>query len=331
MTTLITGASGFLGGRIAEILAAQGEDVTLLARRTSNLKHLANVPYQIAEGDLTDRASLQKAATGAIRIIHCAACSTDWASWKTYYAANVTGTQNLLAAALQAPNLQRFVHISTTDVYGYPAIPCDESTPSRDAGLPYNQTKRLGELAVWKACEDHGLPVTILRPATIYGPRGKDFTVEIATLLRQRLMATIDHGNAPGGFAYVDNVAAAIIQASTHPATIGQAYNLADGTGATWTDYLRLFSEALGTKPPWIDLSLASATTLARAFEAPWRLLKLSSRPLLTRHAVLLLALNQEFPTAKARAAFGFDPTISLAEGIAHSVAWLRNRTNALD
>jgi nucleoside-diphosphate-sugar epimerase len=324
MTTLITGASGFLGGRVAQILAAQGQDVVVLARSTSKLDHLPNI--RIAPGNLTDAASLVAATHGATRIIHCAACSTDWAPWDTYYSANVTGTQNLLAAALQSPTLQRFVHVSTTDVYGYPAIPCEESAPTRDAGLPYNQTKRLGEQAVWKAHQDHGLPITILRPATIYGPRGKDFTVEIATLLRQRLMATIDHGHAPGGFAYVDNVANAILEASTHPATVGEAFNLADGTNATWTDYLRLFSQALGTKPPWIDLSLKSATALARAFEAPWRLLGLSSRPLLTRHAVLLLALNQEFPTAKAKETFGFSPKVSLEEGIAHSADWLRNQ-----
>jgi nucleoside-diphosphate-sugar epimerase len=139
-------------------------------------------------------------------------------------------------------------------------------------------------------------------------------------------MATIDHGHAPGGFAYVDNVANAILEASTHPTTIGEAFNLADGTNANWNDYLKLFAEALGTKLPWIDLSLKSAITLARAFEAPWRLLGITSRPLLTRHAVLLLALNQEFPTAKAKETFGFSPKISLEEGIARSVAWLRDR-----
>ena len=324
MTTLITGASGFLGGRLAQLLAAQGEDITILARKTSQLEHLKHLPnLRIAEGDLTDPASLRAATQNAFRILHCAACSTDWAPYPTYYSANVTGTQNLLTAALESPTLQRFVHISTTDVYGYPTIPCDETAPTRDAGLPYNQTKILGEQAVWQAHRDHGLPITILRPATIYGPRGKDFTVEIATLLRQRLMATIDHGRAPGGFAYVDNVAEAILQAATHPATIGEAYNLSDGTHATWAGYLALFSKALGTKPPWINLNLATATTLARAFEAPWRTLHLKSRPLLTRHAVKLLALNQEFPTHKARENFGFSPKVSLEEGIARSTEWL--------
>ncbi len=327
MTTLITGASGFLGGRLAQLLALQDEDVVVLARPSSNLAHLAQTPHRVAPGDLTDPASLQAAVKDVTRIFHCAACSTDWASYPTYYAANVTGTQNLLAAALAAPRLERFVHVSTTDVYGYPPVPCDETAPTRDASLPYNQTKRLGEEAVGQAHRKHGLPITILRPATIYGPRGKDFTVEIATLLRQRLMATIDGGRAPGGFAYVDNVAQAMINASIHPNTIGHVFNLADGTHTTWAEYLALFSKALGTKPPWIDLSLATATRLAGVLEAPHRLLRLSGRPLLTQHAVKLLALNQEFPCAKAKETFGFVPKVSLEEGIARSAAWLKDRT----
>ncbi len=331
MTTLITGASGFLGGRLTQILAAQApdEDIIVIARPSAKLPHLNELRnrIRILPGDLTDPESLRKAVFGVSRILHCAACSTDWAPHATYVAANVTGTQNLLHAALHHTRLDRFVHISTTDVYGYPVTPCDESQPMRAApGLPYNNTKVLGEQAVWQAHRDHGLPVTILRPATIYGPRGKDFTLEIATLLRQRLMATIDHGRAPGGFAYVDNVAHAILEASTHPATIGQAFNLVDGTHATWADYLALYSKALGTRPPWINLSRTAATTLARALEAPWRLLNLTSRPLLTRHAVLLLALNQEFPTLKAQKTFGFSPKVSLEEGITRSAAWIHDQ-----
>ncbi len=323
MTTLITGASGFLGGRLAQLLAARGEEPLVLARPSADLAHLAGIRHRVVFGDLTDLASLRRATENVTRILHCAACSTDWAPYEVFYRANVAGTANLLAAARDCPQLDRFVHISTTDVYGYPAVPCAESTPLRDAGLPYNQTKCLGEEAVWRAYREHGMPVTVLRPATIYGPRGKDFTVEIAALLRLRLMATIDGGRAPGGFAFVDNVAEAILQASEHPGSLGEAFNLSDGTQATWAEYLALFARALGTRLPWIDLSLRSANTLAEAFEAPWRLLHLKSRPLLTRHAVLLLGLNQEFPVDKAKETFGFSPKISLEEGIARSAAWL--------
>lgn len=327
MASLVTGASGFLGGHLAESLVAEGEEVFVLVRSGSNTSHLSHLPVRPILGDLGDIAVVRNAVEPVNRIFHCAACSTDWAPWATYFSANVTGTENLLEAARGAPMLERFVHVSTTDVYGYPAKPCDEPHPTVDAGLPYNQTKRLGELAVWKAHREFGLPVTIVRPATIYGPRGKDFTQEIATLLRLRLMATIDGGAARGGFAYVCNVVDAMMQASISEKAIGEAYNLSDGTDATWSEYLGLFASGLECDKPWIDLSFDNAMTLARLFEGIHRLLRLPGRPLLTRHAVNLLGVDQEFPTAKARQDFGFSPAISLEEGVARSVAWLRHST----
>jgi nucleoside-diphosphate-sugar epimerase len=325
MASLVTGASGFLGGHLAEELIAQGEEVLVLLRSGSAAPHLARLPVKPVVGDLSDIELLRRAVEPVTRIFHCAACSTDWAPWQSYFSANVTGTENLLEAARSAPRLDRFMHVSTTDVYGYPTVPCDETHPTVDAGLPYNQTKRLGEMAVWRAHEAWRLPVTVLRPATIYGPRGKDFTVEIAALLRQRVMATIDGGRARGGFAYVGNVVDAMLQCSVSEAALGQAYNLADGTDATWSEYLRVFAMGLGYQAPWIDLSTGTAVRLAGVLESIHRMLRLPGRPLLTRHAVKLLGVDQEFPAAKARREFGFAPAVSLQEGIARSVAWLKH------
>ncbi len=322
MPSLVTGASGFLGGRVAQLLHERGEEVVILARPSSDLRHLASTPVRLVRGDLSDSSALDEAVGPVTHIFHCAACSTDWAPRQTYADANITGTQNLLTAARRAPKLERFLHVSTTDIYGYPESPCTEEHPIVDAGLPYNQTKGAAEAAVWKAHAE-GLPVTVLRPATIYGPRGKDFTQEIATLLRQRLMAYVAGGHATGGFTYVDNVADAMLDAAHHPNTLGQAYNISDGTNATWRGYLTAFAGQLGTRPPWINLPFRVALTLAKLFEAPHRYAGLRGRPLLTRHAVLLLGRNQEFPAAKACRDFGFHPAISLEEGIRRSVAWL--------
>lgn len=324
MPVLVTGASGFLGGRITELLTSRGEDVTILARPHSDLRHLDTSQLRIVRGDLANHDALRTAVDGATHIIHSAACSTDWAPRRTYLQGNVEATQNLLRAAERSATLERFVHISTTDVYGYPTVPCSEEQPVRDAGLPYNQTKIAAEEAVWSA-ERQGLPVTVLRPATIYGPRGRDFTQEVGTLLRQRMMALIDGGRATGGFTYVDNVAEAALAASHSPHTVGRAYNIADGTGASWRDYLALFARELRVPPPWLKLRLGGAIRLAGAFEDLHRLLHLPGRPLLTRHAVLLLGRDQEFPTDRARTDFGFAPRIMLEEGVRRSVRWLKD------
>lgn len=330
MTALVTGASGFLGGRLAQVLAAEGLPVRILARRGAGLRHLAGLPVEVVEGSLADAEALAAAVRGITHIYHCAACSTDWAPEGVFFAANVEGVRNLLGAAAGAGSLRRLVHVSTTDVYGYPRVPCDESHPAVDAGLPYNRTKRLGEEYVWEARRNTGLPVTVVRPATIFGPRGQAFTADIAQHIRRGSMAVIDGGRAPGGFCYVDNVVRAMMQAATAPGAEGRAYNLADGSGRTWREYVDAMADALGKRRPVLDLPSAVALPLARMLEACHRTLRLPGRPPLTRHAVYLLSRNQEYPAERARREFGFAPEVGFAEGVARAVEWLqRERARA--
>jgi nucleoside-diphosphate-sugar epimerase len=328
VAVLVTGASGFLGGRLTEMLAERGEPVRVLARASSDLRHLSHLQIQIVRGDLGDAAALAEAMRGVRVVYHCAACSTDWAAPSTYVSANVAGTQNVLDAALRAGSVERFLHVSTTDVYGYPRVPCDESAPMRDVGLPYNRTKIQAEEAVWRTHREDRLPVTVVRPATIYGPRGKDFVVEIATLLRQGMMMLIGGGRARGGFSYVDNVATAMMAAAASPNALGHAYNLCDETGLTWREYTDALADALGYKRAWLALPFSAAVALGAAMEFPYRLLNASKRPLLTRHAAYLLGREQEFPAARAREDFGFEPRVSFAEGLARSAEWVRSRAS---
>jgi nucleoside-diphosphate-sugar epimerase len=307
------------------MLAERGDDVRILARASSDLQHLSHLKLQIVRGDLSDEVALREAVRGARVVYHCAASSTDWAPLATYLTTNVVGTQKLLEAAARAGTVERFLHVSTTDVYGYPLTPCDEAASMRDVGLPYNRTKIQAEEAVWRAHREDALPVTVVRPATIFGPRSKDFVAEIAKLLRQRLMLLIDGGRAPGGFTYVDHVAQAMMDASESPVTLGRAYNICDETDTTWREYTHALADALGYRRPWLSLPFSTAIRLGRGMEAPYGLLRLSARPLLTRHAVHLLGQSQEFPAARARADFGFAPKVPFAEGIARSAAWVRS------
>jgi oxidoreductase len=320
MTALVTGASGFLGGRLAQVLASRADSVRVLARPLNDLSHLSGLQIEVIRGDLSGQPVLEAAMRGVTHVFHCAAASTDWASWSTYYGSNVQGTENLLRAAARSPDLERFLHVSTTDVYGYPIKVCDESNPLVDVGLPYNRTKILGERAVWAS----GLPVTVVRPATIYGPRSVTFGTDIAKLLRQKLMAVIDGGRASGGFLYIDNAVDALILAATARESIGRAYNLADGSGVTWKTYADRMADGLGLPHAWIDLPSGAARALAGAMEAPHRFLRIPGRPLLTRHAVCLLARDQEYPNERARRELGFRAVVGFDEGMARTVSWLR-------
>jgi nucleoside-diphosphate-sugar epimerase len=328
MKVLVTGASGFLGGRLAELLAGRGLETAVIARPSARLGHLERCPVQVLRAAPADLDALTAALHGVTHVFHCAGRSTDWATWADYYEGNVTFTQTLLAAARTAGTVERILHVSTTDVYGYPRVPGDESQPLRDVGLPYNRTKILGERAVWQSAQDWGLAVTVVRPSSIYGPRGTAFGSDIAALLRDGWMAVVDGGRVPGGFVYVDNVAEAMITAAFSDETAGQAYNLADGSGVSWRAYVDALADGLGYRRPWINLPFPAAMAAAGAMELPyrpfgrWRGVK--GRPLLTRHAVYILGRSQEVSIEKARREFGYRALVSFDEGIAHTVEWLK-------
>lgn len=324
MAVLVTGASGFLGGRLVEMLAASGERVRVFARPSADLGRLAALPIEVARGSFRDRPAVCRATAGVERIFHCAGCSTDWAPWRRFHEANVLAIEALLAAARDTADLKRLLHVSTSDVYGYPAAACDESGPTVDVGLPYNRSKRAGEMLVWRAAEEWGLPVTVVRPASIYGPRGTAFTLDFARHLRRRTMVLIGGGHSRAGLAYVDNVAEAMMAAAVSPDTIGRVYNLADGSGITWREYTNALAAALGAPPVRRSLPAAAAMGLARTMEAAYGGLHLPGRPALTRHAVYILSRDQEYPAGRAQADFGFVPRVSFDEGMRRSAEWLR-------
>lgn len=323
MTTLITGASGFLGGRLTQVLAARGERLRVLARPTSKLDHLDGLDIEVVRGDLTDAASLIAATRGVELVYHCAALSADWGAWEDFERVNVRGVQNLLAAAHRAGTVQRVLHVSTTDVYGYPETACRESYGIRDIGLPYNRSKGLGERAVWDFHERTGLPVTVVRPVNIFGPRSKDFVVEVGNLLVQGQMMVIDGGLRRAGLLFVDNAVEGLIAAARSARAVGQAYNLRDESDVTWRQYLTDLAAGLGAKPPWINLRAGLALALGRAFEGAYGLVRASSRPLLTRHSVYLLGRDQGYPIDKAKQEVGFRSVVGYEEALQRTLAWL--------
>jgi nucleoside-diphosphate-sugar epimerase len=325
MRALVTGASGFLGGRLAQALAQGGDAVRVLARRTSGLSHLAAVRPEVVRGDLDDPAALEEAVRGVDVVYHCAALSYDWGSWREFEAANVRGVENLARAASRSPSLERFVHVSSSDVYGYPERPCDENGPLVDTGLPYNRSKVMGERILWRYHAAGRLPLTVIRPVTIYGPRSKDIVLEVVKMLRAGGMALVDRGDAPAGLTFVDSAVAALVAAARTSKALGQAYNVRDGGDETWRDYVSALADGLGLRRPWLDLPGALASAAASALEGVHHLVRARSRPLLTRHSVLLLRRDQGFPIAKAAAHLGFAPAVGFAEGIDRTVRWVRS------
>ncbi len=323
MHHLVTGGSGFLGSHLVEALIARGERVRVLTRPTSQTDHLESLGVELVHGDLSDRPSLETALQSIERVYHCAALAADWGTWEAFRAANVTGVDNLLAAALES-NVDKVIHVSTTDVYGHPDYPADESAPFRPRGWPYGDTKIEGEQIVWDYHRQHGLPITVVRPVNIYGPRSTTFVMEIVDLLKEGGMIHIGSGEKPAGLAYVSNVVDLMLRAADSDASVGQAYNACDGSAVTWRQYVDRLAEIVGAPSPRVTIPHRLAYLLGWGMEKIYGALRITSRPLLTRMTADLFSTDQGFPIEKARRELGYEPQVDFEEGMRRVQAWLQ-------
>jgi nucleoside-diphosphate-sugar epimerase len=320
---LVTGGSGFLGGHLVEALVARGEGVRVLVRPTSQTAHLESLGVELVYGDLSDVQSLKTATRGIERVYHCAALVTDWGAWEAFQAANVTGVRNLLEAALEA-DVSKFIHVSTTDVYGHPDYPADETAPYRLRNLPYGDTKIKGEQVVWNYYHQHHLPITVVRPVSIYGPRSITLVLGVVELLKNGSMVHIGKGHKPAGLAYITNVVDVLLRVADSERSVGQAYNASDGSDVTWQQYVDRLAEIAGVSTPRVSIPYRLATLGSWTMEKAYRALRIKNRPLLTRMATELLGTHQGFSIDKARRELGYEPQVGFDEGIRRVEIWLR-------
>ena len=330
MTTLVTGATGFIGRRLTHTLCQLGEPVRILARRSSNLRPLANLPIEIVYGDLADLETIRAAVRGVRRVFNCAGMVGDWGPWAAFQAANITGVDNLLRAMREETRLERFVHLSTSDVYGYPnRRHVTEEAPLVDRRMYYNSSKIAGELLAWRAYREHGIPLVIIRPASVYGPEDPHYVGEILTLLKNGSMMLIDGGHLIAGLTYIDNLIDLLLLASERPAAVGQAFNASDGSTITWRAFTDRLAAIAGTPSARLSLPHDLAYALGWIMERLWHILRRRTRPLLTRQAVENIGTHQDFSITRAQRILGYAPRIDFDEGMERIARWLHDLPSA--
>jgi polyketide synthase len=322
---LVTGASGFVGGHLVERLLDDGHRVRCLVRTTSDVSLLGRLGAELAYGDLTDVGSVARAADGCHYVLHCGALVSDWASVAEIRQINVSGTKNVVEAAAAA-SVQRLVHVSTTDVYGYPGTTSiDESHPVGRFRNWYAQTKLEAEGVVRRSLRTE---YVILRPATVYGPRSEEVVGAIAAAIRRRQMVLIGGGRAIAGLTYAGNVADAAALALRAEAAAGETYNVTDGLPVTWRQFVDDLADGLGCPRARWSLPYGAAHRLALSLEQGYRLLRRTTGvqlpPLLSRQAVHVLGRNQDFSNEKARTQLGWEPRVDYRAGLEATLEWLR-------
>lgn len=324
MTTLVTGATGFVGSAVARRLLARGHRVRVLARPESDRRNLEGLDAEIALGDLSNRASLQAALDGCTALFHVAADYRLWApDPRPLYAANVDGTRELMRAALAA-RVDRIVYTSSVATLGLNAdgSPADEDTPVGLADMigPYKRSKFLAEEVVRGLCAEHGLPAVIVNPSTPVGPRDVKPTPTgrmVRDAAAGRMPAYVDTGL---NLVHVDDVAEGHVLAFERGEP-GRRY-LLGGHNLTLREILATIAKLCGGRPPRLRLPHALILPIAYVAEGLARLFR-TGEPPVTIDRARMARKRMFFTSTRAERELGyrFRPA---EEALAEAIAWFR-------
>lgn len=323
MLALVTGASGFVGSAVARRLLAGGHRVRVLLRPASDQRNVAALPVEIVYGDLTDPASLARAIEGCETLFHVAADYRLWAHEPDeLYRSNVTGTVNIMRAALTA-NVARVVYTSSVATLGLnkDGSLADEATPVALADMigHYKRSKFLAEAEVMRIVEHEGLPAVIVNPSAPVGPR------DIKPTPTGRMILDVANGRMPAyvdtglNIVHVDDVAEGHLLAFER-GTIGERYVLG-AENMSLRQIIERVAAIAGQKPARLRLPHNAILPIAYAAEAIARFSKRA--PMVTIDGVRLSKKKMFFSIEKARRELGYMPR-SADAALIDAVAWFR-------
>ncbi|MFC4908284.1 NAD-dependent epimerase/dehydratase family protein [Actinomadura gamaensis] len=312
---LVTGPGGCVGSAVAAALRADGWTVRGLVRRPSD----PSLIDQRHVGDLTRPASLSGASRGARLVVHTAAMLSDWRPGPRIWQVNRDGTRALLEDALRC-GVQRFVYLSTVDVFGFNGrTTISERSPRRCPASAYSRSKLAGENLAWSYLR-RGLDVTVVYPTWVFGPGDRHLLPELAGNLRNGRLVHLDHGRAPLELTYSHNLAEAIVLAATTPSAGGEGYVVGDSYGLTTGRFFDLLAEHMGVPPVRRSLGYRTAMAAAALSETAAALRRRPTRPMLTRYAVQSIAAGTRYDLSRITA-LGYKPRTNIHEALRATLA----------
>ncbi len=317
MTTLITGASGFVGSAVAA--SAQGR-VLALGRdpqRCAATAERLGIPVtslDLAGPDATEVLIRLAKAAGVQRIVHAAAFSAPWGKPVAFHRANVMGTQTILRVA-EAIGVSRVVHISTPAVHFRFA---DQEGVTEMAALPppinpYAASKRLAEdMALIAGC-------VVLRPRGVYGARDRALIPRLLQALRAGPLPLLRNGVAATDLTHIDDVVASIWAGLAVAKAQGRVINISGGTALPIRDVVEAIAQRCGSRARWQRLPLPLAMAAAHAMElsAAWT----GKEPRITRFGLGFFAYRQTLDLSQAKTVLGWQPKVGFDEGLERTFA----------
>jgi len=320
-TILVTGASGFTGKNLARKLATQGHSVRTLLRRPEAGQDLSELGIEVVKGDLRDPDSLLRACENVELVFHIAAAyRTQGIDRKLFSDVNVEGTRHMFDAAIKR-GAKRFVHCSTIGVHGdIETPPANETAPYAPGDL-YQESKLAGEMIALEHMNKGDLEVTIFRPAGIYGPGDMRF-LKLFKGIKRRRFPMLGNGQVYYHFTYIDDLVDGILLCGSEQAAIGQTYILAGEEYVPLNEVVSLIAHEVGAPPPRLRFPIWPVYLAGFACELLCR--PFSIEPPLYRRRVDFFRKSRAFDISKAKRELGYQPKVSLKDGIHKTAEWYR-------
>jgi dihydroflavonol-4-reductase len=325
VNVLVTGATGFTGGHLAQYLSARGDTVRALVRPRSRAKFEASAlpahGVSAVEGDLTDAAAMARAADGVEVVYHIAATYREAGQPDSAYRAiNVDGTRHVLEAA-HAGGARRVVHCSTGGVHGHIANPPANEDAPFNPGDVYQETKLEAETMARAFGDRTGFDVVVARPIGIYGPGDTRFLRMFRGLARGNF-PMIGSGKPFYHLTYIDDLVEGFRLCGSVPGAKGRTYILAGPRYTTLEQLVQLVARELNVTPPrlhWPVWPFWTAGLLCEMVCVP-----LGIEPPIFRRRVDFYTKSRAFDTTRARTELGFMPGVGLEDGIKRTADWYR-------
>jgi nucleoside-diphosphate-sugar epimerase len=322
----LTGATGFVGSHIAEACVEHNQPVTALVRPGSDTTLLTQLGVTLLRGDFNDGSVLRRAVEEADVVVNCGAKVGDWGPVEDYRAVNVEGLRRLLDAC-KGQALERFIHVGSLGVYAarhHYGTTEEEPLPARHSD-GYTQSKTEADLLAQSYHRDFGVPVVVLRPGFVYGPRDRVVLPRLVENLRSgRLRYLGGKGRRALNTIFIRNLVDAVFLAVEKPQAVGQVYNLTDGEFVSKRRFIEAIAEPLGLPRPTRSLPLWFGKLIARYLE--WRARRKGAvkAPVLTQARVKFLGLNLDFSIEKARRELGYQPRVDFDQGMYETMRWYK-------
>lgn len=330
----VTGATGFIGGKLLRRLLGEGHEVKCLVRDPQKAKSIQELGVELYVGDLADPESLDDFPRDCEYVYHVAAFVSDWGSKHDFYKSNVQATRSLLEAS-ESHNVKRFIFVSSSTVIWNVSFwkmhnleNIDETYPyPREYTDSYNESKSMAEKLVLCFHRKSKLETVVIRPSNVWGAGDTVILPRIIKVAKKGVLIPMGSRENIITPCHVDNLIESLISVTTSDNVAGKIYFINDGNKVKYYDFLRDQMSAAGISwDPKYAIPYKLGYLVALLLELTYKSIRSKTPPVLTRFAVAALSGTRIYSISNAERDFGYKSVISYSEGMEKLREWVANK-----